>query len=443
MGELAEHYSDYLTRLMRRHDAALAAAELDYIIVFSGEPVSHFLDDNHYPFVVNPQFKSWLPLLDAPYSAVIYVPGERPILVHYQPQDYWHTTPQAPSGYWVEHFDIRPIDHPEGLLRHLPETPTGRRGALVAEAGVEFAGIPNIEHNPSNLINYLDYYRSVKHPYELACMRRASAIGTRAHRVAEQTFRTGGSEYDIHLAYLNAAGHTDAQLPYGNIVALNEHGATLHYQSQAQTSPPIRRSFLIDAGASYNGYACDITRTYAYESGEFSDLIDTMEQLQLAVCGEVRAGVDYRDLHVATHAKLAQVLIEHQLLSGLSVEAIVAQGISSVFLPHGLGHYLGLQVHDVGGFLADEWGETIDRPDGHPFLRLTRTLKQDEVLTIEPGLYFIGMLLEELRSSANTQHVNWERVNMFMPFGGVRIEDNVAVRRDGCENLTRDAFAAV
>jgi Xaa-Pro dipeptidase len=102
---------------------------------------------------------------------------------------------------------------------------------------------------------------------------------------------------------------------------------------------------------------------------------------------------------------------------------------------------LGIQVHDVGGFMENESGTTIDPPSGHPFLRLTRVLEENMVLTIEPGLYAIDMLLENLRGTPAESHVNWSTVDWLRPFGGIRIEDNIRVLVNDRENLTRDAFA--
>jgi Xaa-Pro dipeptidase len=127
----------------------------------------------------------------------------------------------------------------------------------------------------------------------------------------------------------------------------------------------------------------------------------------------------------------------------LDANAIVEKRISSTFLPHGVGHYLGLQVHDVGGFQADRTGKTIPKPEGHPYLRLTRVVESTHVFTIEPGLYFIEPLLSELKKSDNAQHVNWKKVDEFRKFGGIRIEDDIVVTDNGHDNLTREAFAAV
>jgi Xaa-Pro dipeptidase len=108
-----------------------------------------------------------------------------------------------------------------------------------------------------------------------------------------------------------------------------------------------------------------------------------------------------------------------------------------------LGHLLGLQVHDVGGFKSRADGEPIPRPVGHPALRLTRALETGMVVTVEPGLYFIDSLLDRLRAGTQARHVNWALVDALRPYGGIRIEDNVAVGEASGENLTRTAFAGL
>jgi len=122
--------------------------------------------------------------------------------------------------------------------------------------------------------------------------------------------------------------------------------------------------------------------------------------------------------------------------------SMLEKGVSSIFYPHGLGHPIGLQVHDVAGF-SDENGVLIPRPEGHPFLRMTRTLAPGMVVTIEPGLYFIPTLLAKLKQRPESKLVNWQKVEQLMPYGGVRIEDEVHCTDDQPENISRDAFAAL
>jgi Xaa-Pro dipeptidase len=134
------------------------------------------------------------------------------------------------------------------------------------------------------------------------------------------------------------------------------------------------------------------------------------------------------------------LLKEHGFIH-MEVESAVDSGVTRAFFPHGLGHSIGLQVHDVGGFASNDHGSTVPRPDGHPFLRMTRTLEPNMVVTIEPGLYFIEMLLADLRDKPVSRDINWNKVEAFKRYGGIRIEDDVVCTDGAPENLTRDAFA--
>lgn len=434
---LAQLYQAHLAEQMRRADEALARAGKDHLIIPSGVELYGFLDDQTYPFRANPHFLAWLPLTRHPSSWIAYTPGQRPVLAYYQPEDYWHVPPAAPAGDWVEHFDLRVIRHPEDAVAHLPDA---ARSAIIGDASAAIAGyLPN---NPDSAIQYLHYQRARKTAYELACMRAASRRGARGHLAALAAFREGCSEHEIHLRFSAATGHTDSELPYANIIALNEHSAILHYHHTPGPRPAQMLSFLIDAGGSEAGYASDITRTWAAVPGAFADLITQMDRVQLNLVSQMRAGRDYRDLHVDCHRQIAGVLQNSGIVK-LDPQAQMERGITSVFFPHGLGHFLGLQVHDVGGFQRDDRGGSIERPAGHPYLRLTRTLEDGHVVTVEPGLYFIPMLLDRLRQSADAALVDWALVDSLMPFGGIRIEDDVHVTAGDPENLTRDAFAAL
>ena len=110
-------YAQHLAQMIRRADAALARGGFDHLVVPSGTQHYQVFDDRDYPYAVNPQFKTWLPLTKLPYSWLIHTPGKRPTLVFYQPFDYWHVVPDAPSGWWVEHFDIHIIRQRKGFLK--------------------------------------------------------------------------------------------------------------------------------------------------------------------------------------------------------------------------------------------------------------------------------------------------------------------------------------
>jgi len=151
--------------------------------------------------------------------------------------------------------------------------------------------------------------------------------------------------------------------------------------------------------------------------------------------------VNYIDIHMAAHAEVATILHDFDFVRDVDAAGIVEKKISSAFFPHGVGHFLGLQVHDVAGFHGNRAGCIIAKPEGHPYLRLTRVIDPRMVFTIEPGLYFIDSLLADLRTSENAKYVNWTKVDDFRKFGGIRIEDDVVVTDSGYINLTRDAFA--
>jgi Xaa-Pro dipeptidase len=364
-------------------------------------------------------------------------PGYKPQLLFHQPEDYWHKPPVLPTGSWLECFDVQVIREPAAARRYVP-------------AGADFVGEPfnGMESwgfgtvNPAPLMAVLHFARASKTPYELACLRRAAAAGARAHRAAARAFAAGASEYQIHLAYLAASGHTEAGLPYPNIIALNEGAAVLHYTELQTEAPAERRSLLIDAGAQFRGYASDITRTHAAAPGPFADLIAGMDALELQLCEMVRPGVHYPDIHLTAHRLIAELLVAQRIVN-CSADAAVATELTGVFFPHGIGHLLGLQVHDIGGHQTAAEGGTTPPPAPHRYLRLTRTLTAGTVVTIEPGLYFIDLLLAKARGDARGRDINWQRVGELAPYGGVRIEDDVVATADGAENLTRDAFAAL
>lgn len=430
-------YANHLQQIKQRTERALKANGFDRVLIASGVEKFTFFDDRPYPFCANPHFKSWLPLQRHPHCWIAYTPGTRPKLVYFLPDDYWHLPPAAPAGEWTEHFDIVIINTPEQAAAHLAGP---GRAAIIGEADAALAGFePN---NPHGVIDYLHYHRAFKTPYEIALMRAASARAVRGHLAAHAAFLERQSELDIHRRYLAATAHSDLDLPYGNIVALNEHGATLHYQYQQAQAPQHSRSLLIDAGASEGGYAADITRTWAAERGAFADLIDAVDAAQRELVAGVRAGVDYRELHLQAHTRLAAILRSEGIVD-MSAEGQVETGISRAFFPHGLGHLLGLQVHDVAGFAASETGGTLSKPEGHPYLRLTRTLQPGMVVTIEPGIYFIDTLLSQLKQGAHASAVQWDHIEQLRPYGGIRIEDDVLCTDGAPENFTRDAFAAV
>ena len=435
---LKKSYAAHL-EIQRRHtDEALAATGFEALAIYAGGQHMQFLDDQPYPFKPNPHFRLWTPLADAADCWIVYRPGQRLQLIFLQPLDYWYKPPEMPNDFWTDAFEIKVIREGSEAKAHIAGV---TRCAFIGEWREEFVDWGFTGRNPEALMHRLHYVRAFKTDYELECMRRASRMSVRGHKAAEATFRSGASEYEILMAYIGATGQTENELPYPNIVALNTNTAVLHYQNQDRAVPAELRSFLIDAGAQFHGYASDITRTYSGKNDDFAAMIKAMDEQQLGLCSEVRAGVDYADIHLSAHRRIAKILRDFDVITA-SPEDAAASGLSSVFFPHGIGHLLGLQVHDVAGFTVSPDGKEKARPQGHPYLRLTRTLEPGFVVTIEPGLYFIDSLLEKARTSPLGKQINWQQVERFKPYGGIRVEDDVAATSGEPENLTRPAFAA-
>lgn len=435
MDQLANFYHAHIAELNRRVAEIVSREQLAGLVIHSGQAHRQFLDDLSYPFKVNPQFKAWLPVLDNPNCWVVANGVDKPQLIFYRPVDFWHKVSDEPNDFWAEHFDIKLLTKADRVAELLPSNIA--EWAYIGEH-LDVAEVLGMsKRNPDSVLNYLHFHRADKTQYELECLRRANQIAVKGHLAAKNAFYNGGSEFEIQQQYLSAIGQTENEVPYGNIVALNQNAAILHYTALEHQIPSPRLSFLIDAGANYNGYASDITRTYSFEKNRFYELIVEMNKLQLAIVDLMKPGVKYTDLHLTTHAKLAQLMLDFDIAKG-DAEGLVEQGITSVFFPHGLGHMLGLQVHDMGGFSHDERGTHIPTPDGHPFLRCTREIQANQVFTIEPGIYIIDSLLGELKADKRQSQVNWDMVNELRPYGGIRIEDNVIVHQDHNENMTRE-----
>ncbi len=433
-------FLEHLEDISRRTAKALGACRYDALLLQAGEPPPRFLDDQHYPFRAHPPFRAWVPLADAAGSFVYFEPGCRPRLVFHRATDFWHKPAELPQEPWVEAFDVIVVDSPVAARAALPASLA--QVAYIGEPFRELLGWGVGAINPEHLGHRLDFDRAWKTRYEVACLREASRLGALGHRAAVAMFRNGASEYGIHQAFLQACGQREQELPYNAIVAQNEAAATLHYQQLERHTPSPPRSLLIDAGATFAGYGSDITRTWSFADRDFAALVDGMTVLQQDLCARVRPGVDWRDIHLGAVERVAQLLQSSGLVRCSAAQA-VESGLATRFFPHGIGHLLGLQVHDVGGTQAGPDGSEIARPEGHPALRLTRRLEAGFVVTMEPGLYFIDALLQPLRSGPQAGLVDWARVDAMRPFGGIRIEDDLAVTAGGCENLTRDAFAGL
>lgn len=431
-------FADHLVAMQQRTATLLQQEGFDALLIHSGSTKNYFLEDFAPVFKANPHFVQWIPFLsNHPECWLVITPGNKPTLYLYSPDDFWHITAEVPTDFWAKLFDVHLFTHHDKQLKQMS---LAGNVALIAADAIGFSQA-RIVHNPEQLMHALHFMRAEKTVWEQHCIREANRIAVKGHQFTQKGFAACMSEYALHQGYLSAISHLEQELPYSNIIALNEHAAVLHYQHKDRAMPAHHQTLLVDAGAVYQGYVADITRTVSRGSQDFQALLVAMDAAQQSLIATIRPGCSFIGLHERMHQQLFQILAEAGIVQrSHELDQAGALAITRTFFPHGLGHLLGIQVHDIGGWQQDAVGKLIKPPQEHPFLRLTRTLQEDMVVTIEPGLYFIPLLLNQLKSTSVTEYVDWALVDALTPWGGIRIEDNVCVTADGIENYTRDAF---
>lgn len=429
-------YARHVEHRSEEIDSILSELGYDGLLIHSGRPENRLFDDSHPPFRAHGPFVALVPQPFAANSLLELRPGQRPTLWFCQPDDFWHMPPEAPADWLADPLEIKVVSSPEQWHERF-----GRQRALAVIGDERAIGglLDGADLNPPELMWRLHEMRTRKTAFERDCIEHANHLAVRGHLAAARAFREGRSELEIHLAYLAATGLDQDMLPYNNIVALNDHAAVLHYQFRSPERPKTARSFLIDAGADWRGYAADITRTWTLdEHREFGAMIEAMDEAQRRLVDQIRPGRSFVDLHREAHLAVAAVL-EQAGIVDMPPDEQVDSGVSAHFLPHGLGHFIGAQVHDVAG-LRDKAGQDLPAPERYPALRLTRELEVGNVVTVEPGLYFIDTFLEKLKAGEHADRVDWQSVDRLAPFGGIRIEDNVLVSESEPVNFTRQAF---
>jgi Xaa-Pro dipeptidase len=436
---------------MARATQMLADTGHDALVLTAGVQGVQFEDDQDASFATNPHFAAWCPARGPNHVLVFYPGAPRPEdvlqLLYFSPDDFWHRHEPLGTPFWAEkhrggpHFNISEVPTRDAAWKVLENLPAS---TVVIGNDTAYAQAKGFKVNCPFVTGRLNWYRRYKTPYEVACLSEANRLGSIGHHAALAAFEEGKSEYGIHMAYLQALGLSDGDLPYTAIVCLDQNASVLHYDGKAHT-PGQRGVLLIDSGAQCHHYASDITRTYARAGAHptFKDLLKAVDQCQQSLCQKVVVGTSYPDLNDEYHKMVGQILQENGLLTkGVNAQNAYEQGITPTFFPHGLGHMLGVKVHDVGGKQIDPQGSVFPKTFAggkSKNLRLLGDLEEDMVVTIEPGFYFIETLLKQLKLNAQkSKLLNWQLVEELIPYGGIRIEDDVLVTAGASRNLTRE-----
>lgn len=434
-------FQQHIEQRIQKLSVILEESGYPGIVIDAGTSSYYFEDDQISVFRNNHHFSHWCPVV-APESMIVIKAGTKPTLLFFSPDDYWHDSPDLGPSWWQSCFDIEILGSVESVAKRVKTYKGFAYHGPRAEMAEEF-GLNTISDRE---LARLNWDRSFKTSYEVACIADATKKAAAGHNAAKASFDTGNSERQIHLDYLVASQQLEEELPYHNIVCLDEKGAILHYTAK-RADYKNGKTFLIDGGAQTNGYACDITRTWTRGEcpSEFVELLAKVNTMQLKVCEMTKPGANIRDLHGAAHQYLAEILLDAGVMKGLTTDEVIAKGLTNPFFPHGIGHQLGLLVHDVAGKQKDRDGadnvdpKYADDPK-FQFLRSHRSLEPGNLFTVEPGLYFIPMLLNPLRESETSKFLDWNLVDRLIPCGGIRIEDNLVVTEDGYRNITMEVL---
>jgi Xaa-Pro aminopeptidase len=274
----------------------------------------------------------------------------------------------------------------------------------------------------------------------LSELGKAAAVTVEAHKAGMAATPNAKLEATVRGAMEGVIIAHNMTCAYGSIVTV--HGEVLHND---QYHHPLQPGDLLlaDVGAETpTGWAADVTRTWPV-TGKFShtqrDLYDIVLAAHDACIDKIRPGIEYRDIHLLAASVIAQGLVDLGILRG-QVSDLVEMDAHALFFPHGIGHLLGLDVHDMEdlGDLAG-YAEGRDRSDrfGLSYLRLNRPLQPGMLVTIEPGFYQVPAILNDPQLRSNYQDVvDWERLAQFADVRGIRIEDDVLVTEEGSEVLT-------
>ena len=294
------------------------------------------------------------------------------------------------------------------------------------------------------LIRAVVKMRSKKEPQEIEALERAAAIGYKMHTTAMRLTRPGVTEKYVGGQIDCIANSYGAMVSFATIYS--QHGEIMH-GNPSTALLESGRLVICDCGAeTIDHYCSDNTRTMPV-SGKFSqrqlDIYSIVEECHDYVLDVAKPGVKYMDVHFAVCRRMTERLKELGLMRGDTEEAVRA-GAHAMFLPHGLGHMMGMDVHDMENLDQINVGfDEETRPNLEQFgtncLRMGRRLEEGFVVTDEPGIYFIPALIDDWRASGHcAEFLNFDLLDTYKDFGGVRIEDDVLITADGCRFIGKE-----
>lgn len=303
----------------------------------------------------------------------------------------------------------------------------------------QFCDAKTISIFSSWLFNTLSYQRCIKTSLEADVLRYVCKVSSDAHIAVMQNCKPGMTQYQLESRFLHEVYSKGGcrRVSYTCICATGHHGATLHYPNNDAVVEHGTMA-LLDMGGNYKGYAADITCSFPV-NGTFTEnqkiIYTAVLDAHNIVLRRIKPGVSWVDMHILALSTMCEHLVQHNILIG-NVKELMEKKIMQYFQPHGLGHLLGIDVHDVGGYI-DGAPTRPSEPDCAR-LRTARILECGNYITVEPGCYFNHELLTKLFNNSELKgYCNEEKIKRdFWNFGGVRIESDVLVIPSGIINFT-------
>ncbi|XP_015955204.1 uncharacterized protein LOC107479593 [Arachis duranensis] len=306
----------------------------------------------------------------------------------------------------------------------------------------DFEGIDNFNKDLTTLHPILTECRVIKSEMEIALVQYANDISSEAHVEVMRNAKVGMKEYQLESMFLH---HTYMyggcrHCSYTCICATGDNSAVLHYGHAAAPNDKTLEDggmALLDMGAEYHFFMLNLYFSVQI-NGKFtidqSLIYNAVLDAHNAVISAMKPGVFWVDMHILAERVILEALKKGQVVVG-DVDEMVTARLGAVFMPHGLGHFLGLDTHDPGGYIK---GLERRKEPGLKSLRTVRELQEGMVITVEPGCYFINALLcPAMNSPETSKFINQEVIKRFNGFGGVRIESDVLVTAAGCYNMTK------
>ncbi|KAJ5988298.1 hypothetical protein N7481_003508 [Penicillium waksmanii] len=342
-------------------------------------------------------------------------------------------------------YDVDHVQYTTDVNATLAKIASAQAGKTIAFAigeqvssDIKFDGFA--QPNLTDLKKVIEDARVVKDAYEVALLRKANDISTKGHIAIAKAARAATNERELEAAWLSGCiANGCREQSYHPIFAGGANGATLHYVKNDeylvdQETKQRKGNLLIDAGGEYRSYCADITRVVPLNGTfptETRQIYEIVLQMQSECIGMLKEGVRWDDVHAHAHRVAIKGLLKLGILVG-SEEELFEKRISVAFFPHGLGHYLGMDTHDTGGYPNYSDSDKMFR-----YLRVRGILPAGSVITVEPGIYFCRFIIDPVLNDPETgKYIDAAVLERYWNVGGVRIEDNIHITKDGHDNLT-------